>query len=236
MNYKQLSGNLLLINKQIKQYSLNKNNYKIEKKISIEELSNKLSENEKKIEYLLLEIENEEERISKIKLRKEKKLNTLIKNISLLQEQLKILMGKNNEINQQQINQISNEIEEYKKKNLNLNSKLKLLKKREKIIKLRHLEKEERNNMLEEEFLYCKKILITLTSKIESHTEFIKNICQTRNSLTSSLEKLNEIEPQFNENNNEINILDEEKLGENLYNYYNDYYFFQLIKIHLLII
>ena len=110
MNYKQLSGNLLLINKQIKQYSLNKNNYEIEKKISIEELSNKLSENEKKIEYLLLEIENEEERISKIKLRKEKKLNTLIKNISLLQEQLKILMGKNNEINQQQINQISNEI------------------------------------------------------------------------------------------------------------------------------
>ena len=70
MNYKQLSGNLLLINKQIKQYSLNKNNYEIEKKISIEELSNKLSENEKKIEYLLLEIENEEERISKIKLRK----------------------------------------------------------------------------------------------------------------------------------------------------------------------
>lgn len=50
MNYKQLSGNLLLINKQIKQYSLNKNNYEIEKKISIEELSNKLSENEKKIE------------------------------------------------------------------------------------------------------------------------------------------------------------------------------------------
>jgi hypothetical protein len=70
MNYKQLSGNLLLINKQIKQYSLNKNNYEIEKKISIEELSNKLSENEKKIEYLLLEIENEEERISKIKLKK----------------------------------------------------------------------------------------------------------------------------------------------------------------------
>ena len=34
MNYKQLSGNLLLINKQIKQYSLNKNNYEIEKKIS----------------------------------------------------------------------------------------------------------------------------------------------------------------------------------------------------------
>ena len=230
MNYKQLSGNLLLINKQIKQYSLNKNNYEIEKKISIEELSNKLSENEKKIEYLLLEIENEEERISKIKLRKEKKLNTLIKNISLLQEQLKILMGKNNEINQQQINQISNEIEEYKKKNLNLNSKLKLLKKREKIIKLRHLEKEERNNMLEEEFLYCKKILITLTSKIESHTEFIKNICQTRNSLTSSLEKLNEIEPQFNENNNEINILDEEKLGENLYNYCNDYLVFSVNK------
>jgi hypothetical protein len=70
MNYKQLSGNLLLINKQIKQYSLNKNNYEIEKKISIEELSNKLSENEKKKEFLLLEIENEEERISKIKLRK----------------------------------------------------------------------------------------------------------------------------------------------------------------------
>ena len=92
MNYKQLSGNLLLINKQIKQYSLNKNNYEIEKKISIEELSNKLSENEKKIEYLLLEIENEEERISKIKLRKEKKLNSLIKNISLLQEQWEKIM------------------------------------------------------------------------------------------------------------------------------------------------
>ena len=63
MCYRQISGNLLLINNQIKQYSLNKNNYEIEKKISIEELSNKLSENEKKIEYLLLEIENEEERI-----------------------------------------------------------------------------------------------------------------------------------------------------------------------------
>ena len=50
MNYKQLSSYLLLINKQIKQYSLNKNNYEIEKKILIEELSNKLSENEKKIE------------------------------------------------------------------------------------------------------------------------------------------------------------------------------------------
>jgi len=226
MCYRQISGNLLLINNQIKQYSLNKNNYENKKKISIEELSNKLVENEKKIENLLLEIENEENKISKIKIKKEKKLNTLIKNISILQEQLKIITGKNNEINQQQINHISSEIEEYKKKNLNLNTKLKSLKKREKIIKLRHLEKVERNNMLEEEFINCKKILIILTSKIESHTEFIKNLCKTKNILTSSLEKLNQIEPQFNENNNEINIVDEEKLGENLYNFCNEYFEF----------
>ena len=226
MCYRQISGNLLLINNQIKQFSLNKNNYENKKKISIEELSNKLVENEKKIENLLLEIENEEDKISKIKIKKKKKLNILIKNISNLQEQLKIITGKNNEINQQQVNQISSEIEEYKKKNLNLYTKLKSLKRREKIIKLRHLEKEERNNMLEEEFINCKKILILLTSKIESHTEFIKNLCETKNILTSSLEKLNQIEPQFNEDNNEINIVDEEKLGENLYNFCNEYFEF----------
>ena len=226
MCYRQISGNLLLINNQIKQFSLNKNNYENKKKISIEELSNKLIENEKKIENLLLEIENEEDKISKIKIKKKKKLNILIKNISNLQEQLKIITGKNNEINQQQVNQISSEIEEYKKKNLNLYTKLKSLKRREKIIKLRHLEKEERNNMLEEEFINCKKILILLTSKIESHTEFIKNLCETKNILTSSLEKLNQIEPQFNEDNNEINIVDEEKLGENLYNFCNEYFEF----------
>ena len=81
MCYRQISGNLLLINNQIKQYSLNKNNYENKKKISIEELSNKLVENEKKIENLLLEIEKEENKISKIKIKKEKKLNTIIKNI-----------------------------------------------------------------------------------------------------------------------------------------------------------
>ena len=226
MCYRQISGNLFLINNQIKQFSLNKNNYENKKKISIEELSNKLIENEKKIENLLVEIENEEEKINKIKIKKKKKLNILIKNISNLQQQLKIITGKNNEINQQQVSKISSEIEEYKKKNLNLNTKLKSLKKREKIIKLRHLEKEERNNMLEEEFINCKKILIILTSKIESHTEFIKNLCETKNILTSSLEKLNQVEPQFNENNNEINVVDEEKLGETLYNFCNEYFEF----------
>ncbi len=48
MCYRQISGNLFLINNQIKQFSLNKNNYENKKKISIEELSNKLIENEKK--------------------------------------------------------------------------------------------------------------------------------------------------------------------------------------------
>ena len=33
MCYRQISGNLLLINNQIKQYSLNKNNYEKKKKI-----------------------------------------------------------------------------------------------------------------------------------------------------------------------------------------------------------
>ena len=75
--------------------------------------------------------------------------------------------------------------------------------------------------MVEEEFLSCKKILINLTSKIESHSEFIKNLCKSRNCLTNSLEKLNEIEPKNDFSNfNEINV---EKLGDYIFNYCNIY-------------
>ena len=88
-------------------------------------------------------------------------------------------------------------------------------------MKLKYLQKNEINSMLEEEFLSCKKILINLTSKIESHSEFIKNLCKSRNCLTNSLEKLNEIEPKNDFSNfNEINV---EKLGDYIFNYCNIY-------------
>ena len=38
-----------------------------------------------------------------------------------------------------------------------------------------------------------------LTSKIESYSEFIKTLCKSENALASSLEKLNEIEPDNSE-------------------------------------
>jgi len=68
----------------------------------------------------------------------------------------------------------------------------------------RQNEENERNSMLKEEYFSCKKLLVMLTSKIESHSEFIKNLCKSRDVLTSSLEKLSEIDPNNNEFSNNI--------------------------------
>ena len=60
-----------------------------------------------------------------------------------------------------------------------------------------------------------------LTSKIESHSEFIKTLCKSRNALTSSLEKLNEIDPDNSEFSN--NVIEMNKLAEMIYSYCNEY-------------
>ena len=60
-----------------------------------------------------------------------------------------------------------------------------------------------------------------LTSKIESHTEFIKTLCKSRNVLTSSLEQLNEIDPDNSEFSN--NVIEMNKLAEMIYSYCNEY-------------
>ena len=56
-----------------------------------------------------------------------------------------------------------------------------------------------------------------LTSKIESHSEFIKTLCKSKNALTSSLEKLNEIDPDNSEFDN--NVIEMNKLAEMIYSY-----------------
>ena len=75
--------------------------------------------------------------------------------------------------------------------------------------------------MLKEEYFSCKKLLIMLTSKIESHSEFIKTLCKSKNVLTSSLEKLNEIDPDNSEFSN--NVIEMNKLAEMIYSYCNEY-------------
>ena len=88
----------------------------------------------------------------------------------------------------------------------------------------RQNEEKERNSMLKEEHFSCKKLLVMLTSKIESHSEFIKNLCKSRDVLNSSLEKLSEIDPDNNEFSN--NIIKMNKLAKNIYSYCIEYLIF----------
>ena len=102
-----------------------------------------------------------------------------------------------------------------------LEKKIMFIKKKIYILEQRQKEEDERNNMLKEEYFSCKKLLIMLTSKIESHSEFIKTLCKSKNEMTSSLEKLNEIDPDNSEFSN--NVIEMNKLAEMIYSYCNEY-------------
>ena len=215
------NNDLNLIDIQINETSKKIDLCENSKNENINLLLNKYEKNKKLIEKILDDLELKDNQLQKIKNNKLNKISFLSEKINFLQNQIYNLKFKNNELNLNNINKINNEIILEKKEKNIINLTIKKLTKKSKLLKLKFLQKNEINSMLEEEFLSCKKILINLTSKIESHSEFIKNLCKSRNCLTNSLEKLNEIEPKNDFSNfNEINV---EKLGDYIFNYCNIY-------------
>jgi chromosome segregation ATPase len=152
---------------------------------------------------------------------RDNKLKALLQEMDSLQSQINVLQNHNCSTYNNDFELLKKEIENLKKQKNKFEKKMKYNKK--KIYKHEETlsQQNERDNMLKEEYFSCKKLLIMLTSKIESHSEFIKTLCKTRNALTSSLEKLNEIDPDNSEFSN--NVIEMNKLAEMIYSYCNEY-------------
>ena len=221
-----MEGNLFikeinLLDKQIQSYSEEKNKYIIKKQFSINGFLKTIDNNNSQISNIKKKIESDKKVLSSIKSTRENKLKSLFSQIESLQNNIKILENKNISTNNNDLELLKKEIQKLSEEKQKHEKKLKKTKKILKKLEKKQNEENERNNMLKEEYFSCKKLLIILTSKIESHSEFIKTLCKTRNALSSSLEKLNEIEPDNSEFSN--NVIEMNKLAEMIYSYCNEY-------------
>lgn len=221
MKQKLFTKEINLLDKQIQSYTEEKNKYIIKKQLSINEFLKSIDNNNSQISKLKKILDNDKKTLLSIKSTRENKLKTLFSQIESLQNQIKLLEKKNISTNNTDLELLKKEIEILKKQKEIYEKKMKKNKKRLNKMEKKQNEENERNNMLKEEYFSCKKLLIMLTSKIESHSEFIKNLCKSRNSLTSSLERLNEIDPDNSEISN--NVIEMSKLAEMIYSYCNEY-------------
>ena len=210
-----------LLDKQISSYKEEKDNYISKKKNEINELSKIIEDNNIKIISLKKKLDLDKKSLLSINKTKETKLKSLLPEIENLENQINILQNQNIITCDKDIELLNNEIINMKNEKQKLEKKIMFIKKKIYILEQRQKEEDERNNMLKEEYFSCKKLLIMLTSKIESHSEFIKTLCKSKNEMTSSLEKLNEIDPDNSEFSN--NVIEMNKLAEMIYSYCNEY-------------
>ena len=210
-----------LLDKQISSYKEEKDNYISKKKNEINELSKIIEDNNIKIISLKKKLDLDKKSLLSINKTKETKLKSLLPEIENLENQINILQNQNIITCDKDIELLNNEIINMKNDKQKLEKKIMFIKKKIYILEQRQKEEDERNNMLKEEYFSCKKLLIMLTSKIESHSEFIKTLCKSKNEMTSSLEKLNEIDPDNSEFSN--NVIEMNKLAEMIYSYCNEY-------------
>ena len=210
-----------LLDKQIQSVTEEKNKYIIKKQFEINELLKQIDKNTLQISALKKKLESENNIISSINETKEKKLENIIKEIENLQNQIKIIQNQNITTYDNDSKLLKNEISNIRTEKQKLEKRIMYVKKKIYILGQKQNQEEEKNNMLKEEYFSCKKLLIMLTSKIESHNEFVKTLCKSKNVLTSSLEKLNEIDPDNSEFSN--NIIEMNKLSELIYSYCNEY-------------
>ena len=210
-----------LLDKQIQSVTEEKNKYIIKKQFEINELLKQIDKNTLQISALKKKLESENNIISSINETKEKKLENIIKEIENLQNQIKIIQNQNIATYDNDSKLLKNEISNIRTEKQKLEKRIMYVKKKIYILGQKQNQEEEKNNMLKEEYFSCKKLLIMLTSKIESHNEFVKTLCKSKNVLTSSLEKLNEIDPDNSEFSN--NIIEMNKLSELIYSYCNEY-------------
>ena len=210
-----------LLEKQIQAFNEEKNNYINKKQLEINELQKIIEKNTSQISSIRKKLDKDNKALTSIKETKEKKLIVLEKEIENLQNQINSLKNENITTYDKDTELLQNEIIKIKKEKNNLEKKIKFIKKKIYILELKQSQEKEKNNMLKEEYFSCKKLLIMLTSKIESHSEFIKTLCKSKNELTSSLERLNEIDPDNSEFSN--NVIEMNKLAEMIYSYCNEY-------------
>ena len=210
-----------LLDKQIQSYSEEKKIYMARKQFEIDELTKLIEKKTLQITSFKKKLDIDNSTLTSINKTKETKLKTLQKEIENLQNQIKDLQNKNITTYDQDFELLKNEISNLKEEKRKLEKKINYTKKKMYILEQRQNEEREKDNMLKEEYFSCKKLLIILTSKIESHSEFIKTLCKSKNVLTSSLEKLNEIDPDNSEFSN--NVIEMNKLAEMIYSYCNEY-------------
>ena len=221
MKYNLFQKEINLLDKQIQSYTEEKNKYITKKQFAINELLKTIDKNNSQISILKKKLDKDKKSLSSLYETRDNKLKNLLSQIDTLQSQMSLLENQNSSSYNKDFDLLSKEIQNLKIQKKNFEKKIKKEKKRLYKLEKKQNEENERNNMLKEEYYSCKKLLIMLTSKIESHSEFIKTLCKSRNVLTSSLEKLNEIDPDNNEFNN--NIIEMNKLAEMIYSYCNEY-------------
>ena len=195
--------------------------YKKLKESKINNLLANIQLNKTKIEELKSKLSQEKSELTKLKNIKFNKINIMSSQIDSIQKQISSLKNEKLSQNSNDISLLSKEITTLKNNIRNLEKFSKIYKKKILILERKQMQKNECQNMLKEEYFSCKKILIILTSKIESHNEFIKTLCKSKNVLSSSLQKLNEIEPENSEIAN--NVIEMNKLAEMIYSYCNEY-------------
>ena len=210
-----------LLDKQIQSYSDERNKYIMKKQFTINELLKKIDNNNSQISSLKKKLESDKKSLTSITQTRDSKLKSLTQQIDTLQNQINLLQNQNCSTYKNDFELLNKEIQNLKIQKNTYEQKIKYNKKKIYKYEEKQNEKNERDNMLREEYFSCKKLLIMLTSKIESHSEFIKTLCKTRDALTSSLEKLNEIDPDSSEFSN--NVIEMNKLAEMIYSYCNDY-------------
>lgn len=219
-----INSDLTQLDKHLTELQNTKNAYQQLKSSKIASLTNLHSQNLQEINTTLSYIEHKESTLIQTLNKKKNKIIYLNTNILSLQKQIDALKDQLTSSNLSHISQlqltISNIEHEIQRITTKQNKRKSILHK----LKRKALEHEENKQMLHEEFLYCKHMLIVLTSKIESHSEFIKNLLKNKNTLTTSLEQLNMTLPEYTPvTASEINVVKPQKLGESLYSYANEY-------------
>ena len=210
-----------LIENQIQSQKCELSTYKKTKESSINMLLTNIQINKTKIQELKSKLLEEKSELTKLKNIKSNKINNISFQIDDIQKQISSLKNEKIAQNSNDISLLAKEIVTLKNNIANLDKLNKKYEKKMLILERKQIEKNERQNMLKEEYFSCKKILVILTSKIESHNEFIKTLCRSKNALSSSLQKLNEIEPENSEITN--NVIEMNKLAEMIYSYCNEY-------------
>lgn len=217
MNYETNQNSIKILSEHISVIQNRKTMLIEKKKETITKLTDESSSNVERIEELISALETKESAYNVKIHSKQCKLVKLSSDIAVIQAQVLQIKKKNNDSYQQMIqslnarkNMLSASFVEFnKKKTMNYYPN-----------KYCRRANAERKRMIDEEYKSTKRNMISLTSKIESHSEFVASILKSKSILSSSLERLNEI--PLNPALDELSAIDYNKLGEYLYSYGKD--------------